>query len=61
MTRFPVYRRLMAASLVLLLAAPPASLHAVPSRGTIEGTVRLSERPLEGIELAFVEVGSGLK
>jgi hypothetical protein len=54
-----MYRRLLAGSLAFLLAAPPASLRAVPSRGTIEGTVRLSERPLSGVELAFVEVGTG--
>jgi hypothetical protein len=52
-------RRTLAVTLCSLLAAPPASLNAVPARGTIEGVVRLSERPLFGVELAFVELKSG--
>jgi hypothetical protein len=55
-----MWRRNLAVLLASVLAAHPAYVRAAPSpRGTIEGMVRLSERPLRGVEIAFVEVRSG--
>jgi hypothetical protein len=42
-----------------LLAAPSAVAGPGPSTGTIEGVVRLGDRPLSGVRLAFLDVASG--
>jgi hypothetical protein len=42
-----------------LLAAPSAVAGPGPSTGVIEGVVRLGDRPLSGVRLAFLEVASG--
>jgi hypothetical protein len=51
--------------LSVLMAAPSVTAGPGPARGTegstgvIEGVVRLGERPLSGVKLAFLDVGSG--
>jgi hypothetical protein len=48
---------LMAAPSVSAGPSPRASAEA--ATGVIEGVVRLGERPLSGVKLAFLDVGSG--
>src|SRR5947209_20591402 len=50
-----------AASLVLavLLASPPGDVVSAPEMGTIKGAVTVSNRPLRGVALAFVDLASG--
>ncbi len=50
-----------AASLVLavLLASPPGEVVSAPEMGTIKGAVTVSNRPLRGVSLAFVDLASG--
>jgi hypothetical protein len=52
-------RRALAALLAALLAGPSAGLSAAPSQGRVQGTVTLEGRPLAGVEVALVELGSG--
>jgi hypothetical protein len=50
-----------AASFVLavFLASPPVDVVSSPEMGTIKGAVTVSNRPLRGISLAFVDLASG--
>ncbi len=50
-----------AASLVLavFLASPPVDVVSAPEMGTIKGAVTVSNRPLRGVSLAFVDLASG--
>src|SRR5438477_12609878 len=50
-----------AASLLLavLLASPPVEVVSAPEMGTIKGAVTVSNRPLRGVSLAFVDLASG--
>ena len=52
------YRRATAVLLTVLLASPNASVIAA-GNGTIEGSVTLSDRPLRGASLAFIDLSSG--
>src|SRR5262245_5375210 len=52
-------RRALAALLAALLAGPPPGLLAAPNQGKVQGTVTLQGRPLAGVEVALVELGSG--
>src|SRR5688572_24780561 len=49
------------ASLIVatLLAAPPADVRSAPELATIRGAVTVASRPLDGIAVAFVDIGSG--
>lgn len=49
------------ASLIVatLLAAPPVDVWSAPELATIRGAVTVASRPLDGIALAFVDIGSG--
>jgi hypothetical protein len=53
-------RKVAAIVLSALLAAPSLSVAAPgAATGVIEGVVRLGDRPLSGVKLAFLDVGSG--
>src|SRR5688500_775736 len=52
------FRRATAVLLTVLLASPNATLIAA-GNGTIEGSVTLSDRPLRGATLAFIDLSSG--
>jgi hypothetical protein len=50
-----------AATLLLVgaLATPPGDVLSAPEMGTIKGAVTLSNRPIRGVSLAFVDLASG--
>src|SRR5688500_2089967 len=52
------FRRATAVLLTIVLAGPNASVIAA-GNGTIEGSVTLSDRPLRGAALAFIDLSSG--
>jgi hypothetical protein len=45
--------------LAVFLASPPVDVVSAPEMGTIKGAVTVSNRPLRGISLAFVDLASG--
>ena len=52
-------RKAAAVFLVVLLATPPVPVGAVPTLGTVQGTVTLAGRPLTGVEVALIDLQSG--
>ena len=52
-------RKVAAIVLSALLAAPSVTASPKDASGVIEGVVRLGDRPLSGVKLAFLDVASG--
>ena len=52
-------RRALHLTLAALLALPAGVARSAPATGTIQGTVRLEGRPLQGVTVAFIELQSG--
>jgi hypothetical protein len=53
------WRRALHLTLSALLAMPAGVARSAPATGTIQGTVRLEGRPLQGVTVAFIELSSG--
>jgi len=53
-------RKAAAVLLVALLAAPPVPVGATPSLGTVQGTVTLAGLPVTGVEIALIDLQSGV-
>src|SRR4051812_35451418 len=51
--------RAAALLLAVVLAAPPVDVVSAPELGTIKGAVTVSNRPIRGVSLAFVDLASG--
>ena len=59
MSEWSKFRRATAVLLTVFLSAGPSASVIAAGNGTIEGSVTLSDRPLRGATLAFIDLSSG--